>query len=294
MKRIVVTGASGLLGWNLCRFLTGGAYEILGIHLRHELSLPGIQAIRADLRDLGGVTGLFRELRPDAVVHAAAISDADFCQTHRDESHEINVDAAIHLSSLCRARSIPFLFISSDLVFDGLTPPYREGDPPHPRSYYGVQKVLAEKGVLSGYPDAAVCRLPLLIGIPGPGGKGILPTIEAMRQGKVLRLFIDEFRTPITTKSAAAGIAVALEQVRGIVHLGGPERISRYDLGRLIAEVFEERGALLVPSRQKDVATDAPRPPDVSLDSSMAFGLGFRPAPLLEQVRELREEYRQV
>lgn len=266
-------------------------YETCAVHFRHEVNLPGTIAVRADLRDPDEAANLFRELRPEAVIHAAAISDADFCETHRSESHGINVEAPAHLASLCRARSIPYLFTSSDLVFDGLAPPYREEDPPHPRSHYGEQKVRAEKAILSAYPDAAVCRLPLMIGIPGPGGKGVLPMLQAMTRGKPLRLFCDEFRTPLTARSAAAGIATALGQVHGKLHLGGPERISRHDLGRLIARVFELRGAVLVPSRQRDVATDAPRPPDVSLDSGLAFGLGFRPPPLLEQLRELRAEY---
>ncbi len=291
MKRVVITGASGLLGWNLCRLLPRKEVELFGIHLHHPVNLPGVEAVRTDLRDRVAVAGLIGEIRPDAVIHAAALSDADYCQSHPEESHAINAETPVHLASLCRAASVPYLFISSDLVFDGLKGSYREGDQAHSRSRYGKQKLLAEEGVLKTYPEAVVCRLPLLIGIPGPGGKGILPMLRAMREGKPLRLFVDEYRTPLTTRSAVAGLLVALERARGILHLGGPERISRYDLGRLIAELFGEKGAALVPCRQRDVTTPAPRPPDVSLDSSKAIELGFRPLPLLEQLRELCNEY---
>ena len=264
------------------------------MHLQHPVNVPGIQAVRVDLRDQDAVAGLIKEIRPDAVIHAAAVSDADFCQTHEAESYPLNVETPVRLAGLCRSRSIPYLFISSDLIFDGLKGHYRETDLPRPRSCYGGQKVLAEQGVLKAYPEAVVCRLPLLIGIAGPGGKGILPMLRAMREGRPLRLFMDEYRTPLTTRSAVAGLQVVLGRARGIIHLGGPERVSRYDLGRLIAEIFGEKEAELVPCWQADIPTPAPRPQDVSLDSSMAFGLGFRPLPLAEQLRELCSEYLKI
>jgi len=87
---------------------------------------------------------------------------------------------------------------------------------------------------------------------------------------------------------------MALQEVHGIIHIGGPDRISRYGLGKLMAEVFGERGAVLVPCRQRDVATSAPRPPDVSMDSSKAFELGFRPASLRDQVRDVFLEFKML
>jgi dTDP-4-dehydrorhamnose reductase len=293
MKRVVVTGASGLLGWNLCRLLPREGFDVSGFYLHHTVEIPGVQTIRVDLRDREAATGAIRDFRPDGVIHTAAISDADFCQTHGAESYSLNVVTPIHLAALCRSKSIPYVFISSDLIFDGRDRPYRESDPPRPLSRYGEQKVLAERGILQAYPEGTICRLPFLIGLPGPGGRGVLPMLEAMREGKPLRLFVDEYRTPLVVRDVVAGLLIALERVRGILHLGGPERISRYNLGRLVAEVFDQGEAVLIPTPQRDVVTAAPRPLDVSLDSSMAFEMGFRPVRLEEQLRGLRSEYRQ-
>lgn len=292
MKRLLVTGVSGLLGWNICRTVPLQEWEVYGICFSHEVSLPGINVLRKDLRDPEAIETLFQEVGPDAVIHAAAISDPEYCQTHSVESFGMNVGSSVCLACLCRDRSIPFVFTSSDLVFDGLNPPYREQDPVCPISRYGEQKVQAEKEILAAYPDATICRMPLMFGIPGSTTRGILSLLRAMRAGTPLRLFVDEHRTPISAKTAAQGILMALVRAGGILHLGGPERISRHDLGGMIAEVFGEKQAVLVSCKRSDVDTSAPRPPDVSMDSSKAFELGFRPPSLRDQIRELFSEYK--
>jgi dTDP-4-dehydrorhamnose reductase len=294
VKRILVTGVSGLLGWNICRSIPLQEWEVFGTCLTNEVRLPGIQVLRRDLRERAAVERLLQEVNPDALIHAAAVSDPEYCQVHGLETQGVNVEGSVRLARFCRERSIPFLFTSSDLVFDGLDPPYREEDPVCPVSRYGEQKAQAEEEILAAFPDAAVCRMPLMFGISGSGNRGILPLLRAMREGTPVRLFVDEHRTPISARAASEGILAALGTAKGILHLGGPERISRYDLGRMIAEIFEEGAARLVPCKQSEVATAAPRPPDVSLDSGRAFALGFRPASLAEQIRELRSEVRRT
>ncbi|MDD5203845.1 MAG: NAD(P)-dependent oxidoreductase [Desulfobacterales bacterium] len=293
MKRLLVTGVSGLLGWNICRNPLFQDWEIFGTCFGHQVSAPGITVLKKDLSDRKCIDFLFQELKPDAVIHAAAVSDPEYCEVHGPECSGLNVGASVRLAQLCRKSSIPYVFTSSDLVFDGMNPPYREYDPVSPVSCYGRQKVDAEKGILEIYPDAAICRMPLMFGISGSGLKSVLPMIRAMREGAPLRLFVDEFRTPLHAGAAAAGIMMALQEVHGIIHIGGPDRVSRYGLGKLIAEVFGEKGAVLVPCRQGDVATSAPRPPDVSMDSSKAFDLGFRPPSLRDQIKQAFSEFSQ-
>ncbi|MBN1102250.1 MAG: dihydrodipicolinate synthase family protein [Deltaproteobacteria bacterium] len=289
MKRLLVTGASGLLGWNICH-APSGEWEIFGTYFTHPLSIPGVSLQKADLTDPGAVEALFEETRPEAVIHTAAVSDADHCQNHGAECSGINVDAAVHLANLCRRRSIPYLFTSSDLVFNGLAAPYREADPPSPVSIYGEQKVMAETGILAVYPEALVCRMPLMFGLPGPGSRSfLLPMLGAMRDGQALRLFVDEYRTPLSVSAAAEGLLLVLGRTGGLLHLGGPERISRFDFAMRVAEVFGANPACLVPCRQRDVVTSAPRPPDVSLDSSRAYAMGFSPPPLAEQIEKIRD-----
>jgi dTDP-4-dehydrorhamnose reductase len=288
MKKLLVTGASGFLGWNLCQ-LAKPEWDVYGTYFSHPGEIPGVNLIKVDLRDFEEIKRIFHEIQPAAVIHMAAQSSPNFCQSHPIESHSINVTAAWNIAGLCADSSIPCVFTSTDLVFNGLNPPYRETDPVCPVSVYGEQKVIAEEGMLERYPLTAVCRMPLMFGMATPPATSFMqPFIKTLREGQELSLFTDEFRTPVSGKTAAQGLLLALEKVKGRIHLGGKERLSRYDFGRLLVEVLQLPETGLKKCRQKDVKMAAPRPPDVSLDSSMAFALGYAPLSLREELEELR------
>jgi dTDP-4-dehydrorhamnose reductase len=290
MKKLLITGVSGFLGWHLCQ-LAKQEWDIYGTYFSHPVEIPDITLLKVDLTDFQEIKRLFHEIQPAAVIHTAAQSSPNFCQTHPDESHLINVTASCNIAGLCADYSIPCVFTSTDLVFNGLNPPYREIDPVCPVSHYGEQKVMAEDGMLERYPMTAVCRMPLMFGMATPTAKSFMqPFIQTLRQGNELSLFIDEFRTPASGETAAKGLLLALKKVTGHIHLGGKERVSRYDFGRLLVEVLELPEVGLKACRQADVKMAAPRPPDVSLDSSMAFGLGYSPLSLREELEKLRGE----
>ncbi|MBI5740486.1 MAG: NAD(P)-dependent oxidoreductase [Nitrospirae bacterium] len=286
MKRLLVTGASGFLGWNVCN-LAKREWDTFGTVCSHPVEIGGVNIINTDLTDPAGLRKLFSEVRPDAVIHTAAAAKPDYCQTHKEESHKINVEAVLLIASLCADSKIPCVFTSTDLVFDGMNAPYREEDPVSPVNIYGEQKALAEEGMLKIYPDAAVCRMVLMFGVPGPAsGSFIQPMLKAMHEAREIRLFTDEFRNPISARTAVDGLFTALNKVKGILHLGGRERISRYDFGRLLAEISGHKDARLTPCLQKDARQSAPRPPDVTLESSKAVSLGFNPLPLRDELEK--------
>ena len=287
-NKLLITGCSGFLGWNLCQ-IARQKWQVYGTYYFNAVEIPGVKTFKIDLRDIGETKKLFQEIRPDAVIHTAAQSSPNFCQTHREESYQINVTASLNLAALCGDYNIPCVFTSTDLVFNGLNPPYKETDPVSPVSYYGEQKVLAEAGMLERYPKTAVCRMPLMFGIPSPNSNSFIqPFIKNLREGKELKLFVDEFRTPVSGNTAAKGLLLALEKVNGYLHLGGKERISRYDFGCLMAEVLELPKDLLKSCFQKDVKMAAPRPKDLDLDSSKAFNLGYQPLSVGEELIALR------
>ena len=114
------------------------------------------------------------------------------------------------------------------------------------------------------------------------------PFVNALRERRELKLFTDEIRTPVSGTTAAAGLLLALRSTSGLIHLGGREEISRYDFGQLMVRVLDLPGDGLVPSRQEDVQMSAPRPPNVALDSSRAFQMGYDPASVEEQLATLK------
>src|SRR4028118_32243 len=288
MKKLLVTGASGFLGWNICQ-LAKTEWDVYGTYCSHSLDIPGVTLLKIDLRNFQEIKRIFSEIQPAAIIHTAAQSSPNFCQNHPTESYLINVTASCNIAGLCADYSIPCVFTSTDLVFDGLNAPYRETDTVCPVSRYGEQKVSAEEGMLERYPMTAVCRMPLMFGMATPPATSFMqPFIQTLREGRELSLFMDEFRTPASGTTAARGLLLALEKVKGRIHLGGKERVSRYDFGRLLVEVLQLPTTGLKACRQQDVKMAAPRPPDVSLDSSKAFGLGYNPLSLREELQALK------
>lgn len=287
MKKLIVTGASGFLGWNLCQ-LSQQEWKVYGTYFSHTVEIPGVTLLKVDLRNFQELKHIFQEIQPAAVIHTAAQSSPNLCQSHPQESSAINVTSSCNIAGLCADYAIKCAFTSTDLVFNGLNSPYRETDSVSPVNLYGEQKAKAEEGMLERYPLTAVCRMPLMFGVAAPPAQSFIqPFIQTLREGGELRLFTDEFRTPVSGTTAAKGLLLALETVNGRIHLGGKERISRYDFGRLLVEVLElpERG--LKACQQNDVKMAAARPPDVSLDSSKAFALGYAPLSLREELEAL-------
>jgi len=289
VKRLLITGASGFLGWNIIPAVKS-EWAVLGTFLAHPVDIPDVTPIHVNLTNFRDLKELFDLVRPDAVIHTAAISDINFCQKNRAETHEINVEAPLNIAGLCSDLGIPYLFTSSDLIFDGLNPPYSEDDEPSPLSAYGEQKVLAELGIRERYPKTVICRMSLMFGDPGPTATSFIqPLIGALKSGETLNLFIDEYRSPLSGRNAAEGLMISLEKLPTVIHLGGLRSVSRYEFGLILAEVFGFRRPKLNPCRQKDLDLPGPRPPDVSFDCSKAIALGFQPNSITEELEYLRD-----
>ena len=276
-QRLLITGASGFLGGPLSQ-LAQAQWQVEGLYHRHPIEIPGATCHRLDLTDAQAVTAWFEQWLPDAVIHTAAISQPNRCEQDPDLSYAINVQASETLATLCRKAHIPLVFTSTEQVFDGQAAPYDETASPNPINTYGHHKLEAEQRIWASYPAATLCRLPLLYGPPSPHGTCFLQDFLArLRAGQPISLFIDEYRTPAYVEDVAAGLLLALNHPGTLLHLGGPERLSRYDFGLRMAEVFDLKAHLIQPCRQADVAMAAIRPADVSSNSQRAMALGYQP-----------------
>lgn len=286
-KNILIFGASGFLGWSICS-LAREQWNVIAVGNAKTPAIPGVDPAQCDITDTSALQHLFTHAKPDAVIHAAAASQPNWCQEHPAESRRVNVDASLEIASLCANHHIPCVFTSSDLVFDGTAAPYRETDPVNPICIYGEQKATAEAGMRERHPGCVICRMPLMFGIAGPGANSFLqPWITSLKEGRPLNLFVDEFRTPVSGRTAAKGLLLAVEKGEEILHLGGRERFSRYDMGIMLCRLLGIDTALVKPGYQKDVNMAAPRAADVCMDSSKAFSMGYAPATIEIELRRV-------
>lgn len=240
---------------------------------RHAAPTPGgLETIPLDLLSAKSVEGALDHAAPDAVLHAAALADPDRCEREPEAAAALNVGASALLARSCRKRGVRLVTISTDLVFAGDRHPWRETDPAVPLQVYGRTKLGGEEATRAEHPGSAVARVSLVVG-PGFGPR---PTASeaiawSLGQGKRVRLFVDQYRTPIDADSLAEALGPLLEGVAvGTFHLGGPERLSRYEMGMRTALRLRLDAGLIEPVAAEGHALGAPRPADVSLDSGRA------------------------
>jgi dTDP-4-dehydrorhamnose reductase len=291
---LMITGASGLLGHALCR-AARSRWTVHGVYRRRKPQVPGLFTIQADLRDRQSRHDLIRTLRPRAIIHAAANADVVACEKNPHACDIINRQVPIHLAELCHQAGIAYLFTSTDLVFDGRRAPYDESAPTCPICVYGDHKARAEAGVMNRCSDALVCRLPLLFGAgPFAGHHFAVQMLRAIRSGETLHLFEDEFRTPVDIDSAAYGMLALLGRVKGVFHLGGHARVSRYELGLAMARQLGVDPVMIRAVSIRRMTLAVARAADCSLTSQKAYAAGYRPFSLQRGLQRFVRQFDQL
>jgi dTDP-4-dehydrorhamnose reductase len=233
---------------------------------------PPVRWIRLDLEDERATIELIRRAAPEIVLHTAAMSKPDDCERDPERAKRVNTRGSGILARACAGVGARLVAVSTDLVFDGETPPYGEVDVPRPISRYGWTKLEAERVVLENAPGAAVARIALLYGRPALGGSSFSEWLRtSWEAGKTTALFSDQYRTMIGGANlAAALLELARSEFRGLIHLAGSERISRLEFGRRLGARLGADPALIVPAAMADVPSRASRPADVSLEIILA------------------------
>lgn len=288
--RVLVTGAGGLLGGRLCELLS--ARHTVTAQIRVQPAPEGLPILSVDLADPGKVAEVVSRLRPEAVIHAAALADAEVCERDPVRAARDNEFASRTLARACAANRARLIAISSDLVFDGESSFSSEASPTNPSTEYGRSKVLAEGAVREECPGSVVLRVGLICGrghgLRRSGSEAIL---QRLRRGERVTLYEDEWRTPVDPESVAQAIQAVLDRpaTLGIYHIAGNERLTRAELGERVAALHGLDSSLIQRAPQAS-HRGAPRPRDVSLDTTRATReLGFDPRRLDEVLREGRD-----
>lgn len=263
-----ITGAGGLIGNCLVQTAPRSAPSW---HVR-PLTRPEL-----DLTDFAAVRAVFKKDSPQLVIHCAALAHTPTCEKNPELARKLNVDVTAALAEL--ASNIPFIFFSTDLVFDGLTGNYDESVTPNPLSAYAKTKVAAECIVLAN-PKHTVLRTSLNFGTSPTRDRAFNEQMfQAVQRGETLKLFIDEFRCPIPAiETARATWEVALQNQPGLYHLAGSERLSRWQIGELLARQWKHVNPKMEPVSIRDFR-GLPRSPDTSLNCAKIQKLLSSPLP---------------
>lgn len=266
--RAMVTGAAGLIGHYLVktasRWVPG--WEVHGL-VRDDL----------DLTDAANLDHVWQSIKPDVVIHCAAMSRTKDCERDPPAAQRINVVATAHLARL--SSDIPFIFLSSGEVFDGVTGWYDEQSQPNPINVYGKTKFQAEQVVLKNHRHT-VLRIVLTAGTSENGDRSFVEDMcRAARAGKNVTLYTDEFRCPLPAGAVARAVwEVLVKDSPGLYHLGGRERLSRWEIGQTLLPWYPElRGRLVQGASRNHVG--APRPADLSLHCDKVQKLLSFPIP---------------
>lgn len=268
-------------------------FELYGTHCANRPPTGRYRLIKLDVTSQESVREVLETVHPEIIIHAAAKADVDFCESNHDVSFGVNVRGSENLVKQAELIGARFIYLSTDLVFDGEEGDYSEDDNPNPTSFYGATKLEAEERVLNLSHKALVLRLSLLYGNRGHSNVGfVYRLLESLKTGKPFKLFTDQYRTPLYLEDVADALReITLDtSLSGLYHLGGPERVSRWEFGQVLAEVFGFSKKLLLPIKMEDLPEMLTRSRDCSLDSTkICRKLDLRPTTVRQELQKLKQ-----
>lgn len=280
--RLLVTGHRGQLGTELMRLCAA-----------RDIDATGIDIDTVDVTDRDAVAAAVAAARPDAVIHCAAWTAVDACESAPDKAFRANATAVRWVAEACAAERAHLVHVSTDYVFDGTKPtPYVETDPPNPRSVYGKSKLAGEVEALK-YPAAAVARTSWVCG--AAGGNMVKTVLRLVREGKPLAFVSDQVGHPtFTSDLAPALLRLAADRRTGLYHVTNQGAVSWCEFVREIVRLTGGDPATVRPisTAELDPPRPAPRPANSVLADVAWRAAGYPPLrdfrePLAELLAEL-------
>ena len=263
--RILITGASGLLGLNLALEATRG-HTVFGTANTHSLKTDAFTVIQIDLLAPGAVERLLERTQPDWVIHCAALANLDACEADPLLARQLNTELPRTLAKHVARGGARMVHVSTDAVFDGLRGNYSEEDPPSPVCVYSRTKLEGERAVAEAFPAAIIARVNLF-GWSLTGDRSLAEFFyNKLSQGRQAMGFTDVFFCPLLANHLAGIFIRMLESnLSGIYHVVSPECLSKYDFGLRLAELFNLDGRLIIPTPLAQAGLKVARSPNLSL-----------------------------
>ena len=283
--RVLITGINGLLGSNIARIFQERGHTVFGSGRQSKASVGAAGYFAGDLLQSEVVSDLFEKTSPDAVIHCVGLADVNRCESDPGLADALNVQTAAGIAQEAARCQCRLLHVSTDHLFDGTRPLRTEAEPPTPLNEYARSKWRGEQAVVAAHPAAAVIRTSFY----GWSPVGHAPTFaewmhDSLAAQKAITLYTDLYFNAIEVSA----LALALEEVlaadfSGVLNIASSERASKYDFGRVMAEVFGFSLQHVTATTFKEDSLQVRRPHDLSLATTL-FRQRFKsPLPTLKE-----------
>jgi len=294
--KILVTGANGLLGQKLTERLQNDPSVHLIATARGKSVLPIERGDyhTLDVTDGAAVADLFARVKPDVVIHTAAMTQVDQCESEREACWTANVTAVENLITSCTTVGAHLVHVSTDFIFDGSRGPLDETEKPNPVNYYGESKLAAEERVINSTIGWSILRTVLVYGITRDMSRSniVLWVKNSLEQGKTIQVVNDQWRTPTLAEDLAQGCHLAAtKKATGIYNISGKDFLSPYDIAHKTADFFKLDKSLIKAADSSTFKQPARRPLTTGFIITKAErDLGYKPHSFEEGIAVLAEQ----
>jgi dTDP-4-dehydrorhamnose reductase len=294
MTRILITGASGLLGINLAMEAMV-EHEVVGVD-RGKLKSPPFRVFSMEHLNRGAIDPILDTVQPDWLVNCTAMTNLEVCEKYPEQARRLNTDLPAQLASACAERAIRFVHISTDAVFDGEKMDYyTEEDVPNPLGLYSKTKLDGEHAVFAENPDALVARVNFFgWSLSGTHSLGEF-FVNNLSEGKNVNGFIDIIFCPILVNVTARLLLEMLQKnLSGLYNVVGGQSMSKYQFGVEIARTFGLREDLILPRSVLTSELTAKRSPNLRLSThKLSTDLGHDIPPFSTSLGEFYTQFQQ-
>ena len=297
MKKILITGANGLLGQKLVTLLLEEGKTQLIATARGDNRLPvkaGYSFESMDITNLENVNDVINRHRPDVLIHTAAMTNVDQCESEKELCWAQNVTAVEYLVKACERNKTFLLHLSTDFIFDGNAGPYDEEGIANPISFYGWSKLAGEYLVKEAKTKWAIARTVLVYGIAHDMSRSniILWVKKSLEDGKTINVVSDQWRSPTLAEDLAKGCALIAEKdAEGIYNISGKDLLNPFQMAHLTADYFGLDKSLIKEATAATFSQPAKRPAKTGFNIDKAVNdLGYNPVSFEEGIAILANQ----
>lgn len=267
--KILITGASGRIGWDMSKEFIDDGHEVAGTYLINPKVAGGVTAVKIDLANAQQCIDAFKKYSPDVVVHAAALVNVEQCEKDHAKADVKNTLCAVNVLGACKDMGCKIILVSTASVFDGTKAVYYESDAPNPLNYYGISKLRAEEAVRASGMDHLILRAGHVYNWiqQWQNDNHFTRALKVLESGNVYEDVVDWYDNPTYAPDlASAVLGLVKKKKTGIYDLAGPDFMNGYEFSLKVADIFGMDRSLVKPIQSKKFNLTAKRP-NVNLSS---------------------------